>query len=56
MARMLTGQAWMDVVKSCGIMQNENLDHSAMLAPLHKPLLIPFYQKVIYSKGLHNDS
>ena len=56
MAGMLTGQAWMDVVKSCGIMQNKNLDNRAMLALLHKGLPIPFYQKVIYSKGLHSDS
>ncbi len=53
---MLTGQTGMDVVKSCGIMQNKNLDNRVMLALLHKALPIPFYQKVIYSKDLHNDS
>ena len=52
---MLTGQTWMDVVKSCGRMQNKNIDNEMILALLHKTFTNPLSAKRYIQKPCRND-
>ena len=52
---MLTGQTWMDVVKSCGRMQNKNIDNEMILALLHKTFTNSLSSKRYIQKPRRND-
>ena len=52
---MLTGQTGMDVIKSCGRMQNKNIDNVIILALLHKTFTNSLSSKRYIQKPCRND-